>query len=43
MKVDEGVYKAWQTEKKNPECKVGKGWRSSMLYDFYAMQPVAVA
>jgi hypothetical protein len=43
MKVDEAVYKAFQADKVAPKCAVGKGWRSSMLYDFYAMQPVAAA
>jgi len=43
MNVDDALYKGFQKEKKDPKCAVGKGWRSSMLYDFYAMQPVAAA
>jgi len=39
--VDSDQYKEWQANKVNPECKVGDGWSSSMLYDFYACEPVA--
>jgi len=40
------VYKEWLTSRVAPECKevdgVGGKWRSSMLYDFYAMEPVGM-
>jgi len=37
------LYSSWQTPegRANPECP--SGWRSSMLYDFYALEPVATA
>jgi len=38
MKVDVDQYNTWQANKVNPEC--ADGWKSSMLYDFYAMEPV---
>jgi len=38
--VDTKQYQEWEKEKADPKCKIGKGWRSSMLYDFYAMEPV---
>merc|ERR1719487_2342505 len=38
MKVDAAQYKKWQGDKVNPECPTK--WKSSMLYDFYAMEPV---
>jgi uncharacterized protein YegL len=39
MSVDEEQYTAWQNNKVNPECT--DGWKSSMIYDFYAMKPIA--
>jgi len=41
MKVDAAQYKKWQATKANPDCATK--WRSSMLYDFYAMEPPAAA
>jgi len=38
MKVDQAQYTEWQENKAKPDCPTG--WTSSMLYDFYAMQPV---
>jgi len=39
MKIDTNQYKAWQKNKEDPECS--DGWKNSMLYDFYAIEPVA--
>merc|ERR1719401_1392529 len=36
------MYKEWQANKENPSCSVGDGWSSTMLYDFYAMEPVGM-
>jgi len=38
MTVDEAQYNEWQNNKVDPKCT--DGWKSSMLYDFYALQPV---
>lgn len=38
MKVDTAQYKDWQEHKINPECPTG--WKSSMLYDFWMIEPV---
>jgi len=38
MSVDEAQYNEWQNSKVDPKCP--DGWKSSMLYDFYALQPV---
>jgi len=35
------LFSEWQKERVNPKCEVGDGWRSSTLYDFYAMEPVS--
>lgn len=37
-------YRAWMTAegKVAPACTVGDGWSKSMLWDFYAMEPVAM-
>jgi len=43
MNIDGAQYKEWQANKENPSCKVGDGWSSSMLYDFYAVEPVAAS
>lgn len=42
MEVTADQYKEWSTSagKKNPTC--ADGWKSSMLYDFYAIEPVAM-
>jgi hypothetical protein len=40
--VSDAQYKTWQSTKKDPECKFGQGWHSSMFYDFYAMEPAGV-
>jgi len=40
--VTDAQYIEWQSTKKNPECKFGSGWHSSMFYDFYAMEPAGV-
>jgi len=44
MEVSADQYKEWSTAagKKNPSCTVGDGWKSSMLFDFYAVEPVAM-
>jgi len=38
--VDQGQFETWQGNKKNPECEAEGGWHMSVLYDFYAMEPV---
>jgi len=38
MQVDLDQYRAWGANKVNPTCP--SGWKSSMMYDFYAMEPV---
>jgi len=38
MQVSEDQYTTWQKSKDDPKCSTG--WTSSMLYDFYAMQPL---
>jgi hypothetical protein len=37
MEVDNTLYQDWQKNKVNPEC--ADGWKSSTLFDFYAMEP----
>jgi len=39
MKVGTAQYNEWIANPVAPECKTA--WHSSMLYDFYAMEPVA--
>jgi hypothetical protein len=39
--VDMEQFSAWQKNRINPECSADGGWRSSTLYDFYAMEPVS--
>jgi len=39
MQVDSAQYTAWTGAREEPECD--GGWISSMIYDFYAMEPVA--
>jgi len=41
MDVTEAQFAGWQKNRVNPECTEGEGWRSSTLYDFYAMEPVS--
>jgi len=45
MQITEKIYADWVKDKQEPKCtetnEDGKqGWSSSMLYDFYAMEPV---
>jgi len=42
MDVTTDVYAAWSANKINPTCESGDGWHTSMLWDFYAMEPVAM-
>jgi len=44
MEVSVDQYKEWMTDegKANPTCDVGEGWSSSQLFDFYAVEPVAM-
>jgi len=39
MDVAKEQWDQWAVSKQEPECP--SGWQSSMLYDFYAMEPVA--
>merc|ERR1719265_694061 len=43
MDVDLNQWNEWHGKEArvNPECNVGDGWASSMLFDFYAMEPIA--
>jgi len=43
MTVDAATFNEWADMKNrvDPQCKVDGGWKSSTLYDFYAMEPVA--
>merc|ERR1719171_2753302 len=43
MKVDQAQWNEWQGKeaRKSPACSVGEGWKSTALFDFYAMEPVA--
>jgi hypothetical protein len=43
MTVDVAQWNEWQGKEArvNPGCNVGDGWKSSTLFDFYAIQPVA--
>jgi hypothetical protein len=43
MEVDTAQFAEWEKSENrvNPECKVDGGWKSSTLFDFYAMAPVA--
>jgi hypothetical protein len=38
MDVDRKQYQTWQKNKEDPKCPTD--WKSSMLYDFYAVEPV---
>jgi hypothetical protein len=38
--VDQSQFDAWQSNKKDPACAADGGWHSSVLYDFYAMEPL---
>jgi len=39
MEVSGDQYKEWTTSKHKPSCP--DGWKSSMLFDFYALEPVS--
>lgn len=39
LTVTSDTYNAWQNNKINPDCSESGGWKSSMLYDFYALKP----
>jgi len=43
VSCDEAQYNTWQNEKVNPVCNEDGGWKSSMLFDFYAMKPAGTA
>lgn len=38
MSVDKAQYDGWMAERAKPACSTG--WKSSMMYDFYALKPV---
>jgi hypothetical protein len=38
MEVDSSQYEQWQSERINPPCPTD--WVDSLIYDFYAMEPV---
>jgi len=39
MTVDESQYNAWRDARVAPECP--SGWTNSLIFDFYAMQPIS--
>merc|ERR1719333_1935281 len=39
MTVDTAQYNAWTNARAEPECP--DGWTNSMIYDSYAMEPLA--
>jgi len=39
MTVDTAQYATWTSARSNPECP--DGWTNSMIFDFYAMEPIA--
>lgn len=43
MEVDQSQWDKWQSKESRatPECSEGDGWKSSMLFDFYAMEPAS--
>jgi hypothetical protein len=43
MEVDLNQWNEWHEKEARvkPSCNVGEGWKSSMLFDFYAMEPIA--
>lgn len=43
MEVEHDQWVKWQEpeQRKSPECNEGDGWKSSALFDFYAMEPVS--
>jgi hypothetical protein len=43
MDVDLNQWNEWHSKEArvNPNCNIGEGWASSMLFDFYAMEPIA--
>jgi len=43
MEVDGNQWAKWQEpeQRKSPECSEKDGWKSSTLFDFYAMEPVS--
>jgi len=41
MQVDSALYTTWTGARENPDCE--GGWTNSMIYDFYAMEPVAAS
>jgi hypothetical protein len=41
MDVNQAQWDEWQGNRENPPCPVDGGWKSSTLFDFYAMKPLA--
>jgi hypothetical protein len=39
LEVPMEQFTEWQKERVNPKCPDAAGWRSSTLFDFYAMEP----
>jgi len=42
MDVSEDQYKEWETTAGKADPKCDDGWKSSMLFDFYAMEPAVM-
>jgi len=41
VEVNQALWDEWETNRKDPACAVDGGWKSSTLFDFYAMKPLA--
>jgi uncharacterized protein YegL len=40
MEVSKATFTAWEENRMDPPCTEGDGWKSSTLYDFYAIIPM---
>jgi hypothetical protein len=38
--VDQKLWDQWEGNRKAPECAEGEGWKSTALFDFYAVKPM---
>lgn len=41
MDVNQTQWDEWEQNRKNPVCSLDGGWKSIVLFDFYAMKPLA--
>lgn len=40
MEVSQSTFDAWESNRMAPKCEEGDGWKSSTLFDFYAIIPM---